>query len=90
MIIVSGILRIKNGERADFLASSKEAMKQARITVGCRDFVVAADPLEEDRVNVYEEWETQDALVAFRGSGPDDAMTEVIIEAKVQERKIED
>ena len=46
-------------------------MVQARRTKGCRDFVVAADPLEPGRVNVHEEWESEAELEAFRGSGPE-------------------
>jgi len=34
------------------------------------DFVVSADPLEPDRVNVYEQWESDAELEAFRGEGP--------------------
>ncbi len=88
MIIVAGRLRIIAGRRADFLASSKDAMLQARRTLGCRDFVVAADPLEEDRVNVYEEWESADALNAFRGDGPSDSLHELIVEAEVEEHEV--
>jgi len=41
----------------EFLASSKQAVALARSAPGCGDFVVAPDPIEPDRVNVYEEWE---------------------------------
>ncbi len=70
MIIVSGRLYVRPGDRPAFLTRSAEALAQARRWPGCRDFVVAADPVEPDRVNVYEEWETEDALLAFRGDGP--------------------
>jgi hypothetical protein len=46
----------------------------ARKAASCRDFIVAADPIEDDRVNVYEEWETVKAMLAFRGDGPDSGM----------------
>jgi hypothetical protein len=63
-------------------------MVKARRAVGCRDFVVAADPLEDDRVNVYEEWESEAALVAFRGAGPGDEMGSPILRADVQRHRI--
>ena len=50
---------------------------------GCRDFVVAADPIEPDRVNVYEEWESEEALLTFRGAGPDEGLTSSIVRADV-------
>ena len=55
MIIVSGRIYMRPGTRQDFLTSSLEAVAQARSSLGCRDFVVAADPIEPNRVNVYEE-----------------------------------
>jgi hypothetical protein len=58
VIIVSGRIYVRAGARQEFLTSSAEAVAQARSTPGCRDFVVAADPIEPDRVNVYEEWES--------------------------------
>jgi quinol monooxygenase YgiN len=83
MLIVSGRLYLKPGAMKEFLASSREAVASARSAVGCRDFVVAADPIEPDRVNVYEEWESEKALLDFRGSGPDSDMWSAIVRAEV-------
>jgi quinol monooxygenase YgiN len=83
MIIVSGRIYVRPGARPQFLASSVEAVAQARDFAGCRDFVVAADPIEPDRLNVYEEWETEEALLAFRGAGPDDDLSSSIVRADV-------
>ena len=71
MIIVSGRIKIKPGTRQGFLAASLDAIRAARKTAGCRDFIVAADPIEEDRVNIYEEWEWEHAMLAFRGEKSD-------------------
>jgi quinol monooxygenase YgiN len=83
MIIVSGRMYLRPGSRDAFLALSGEAVTQARRASGCRDFVVAADPLDPDRVNVYEEWESEEALLAFRGAGPDQEMGASILRAEV-------
>lgn len=85
MVIVSGRLYIQPGKRESFVTQSTEAMNQARQTEGCRDFVVAADPVEEDRVNVYEEWESVEALLAFRRGGPSDDLSSLITKAAVRE-----
>ena len=37
---------------------------------GCGAFVVAADPLDADVATMYEEWDTEGGLLAFRGGGP--------------------
>lgn len=85
MIIVSGKIYVRRGEREPFLARSAEAVAQARRTAGCRDFVVAADPIEADRVNVYEEWDSEQALLTFRSQGPDDDFSAMIVKAEVAE-----
>lgn len=88
MIIVSGRIYLRPGTRQDFVASSAQAVVQARQAPGCRDFVVAADPLEPDRVNVYEEWESEDALLAFRGDGPGEDLGANIVRADVSQHII--
>ena len=83
MIIVAGKIYVRPGARLDFLTSSLEAVVKARRAPGCRDFVAAADPIEPDRVNVYEEWESEAALLAFRGAEPDEDLTSSIVRAEV-------
>lgn len=61
-----------------------ESIAQARCAAGCLDFVVAADPLEPGRVNVYERWDSEAALTAFRGDGPGADLTSEILRADVQ------
>jgi quinol monooxygenase YgiN len=88
MIIVSGRIYLRPGARQKFLKASAAAMAQARGAAGCRDFVVAADPIETDRVNVYEEWESEEALLAFRGDGPDEGMISDIVRADVSRHAV--
>ena len=83
MIIVSGKIYVCPGARHEFLASSLEAVVQARRSPDRRDFVVEADPLEPDRVNVYEEWESEEALLTFRGDGPGEDLSSKIVRADV-------
>ena len=56
---------------------------QASKTPGCQDFVVAADLLEPERVNVYEAWDSEENLLAFRESGTDESLQSVIVSASV-------
>jgi quinol monooxygenase YgiN len=88
MIIVSGRLFVAPERREAFLAGSREAMVQARRTHGCRDFVVAADPLEPGRVNVHEEWDSEAELEAFRGSGPEADLVADIVHADVARHRV--
>jgi quinol monooxygenase YgiN len=87
-IIVAGQIVVKPGQRQRFLDKSQEAMRLARSTAGCEDFVVAADPLDEQRVNVFEIWSSHKALHAFRDEGPDDGLSALIVRARVHEYEV--
>ncbi len=89
MIIVSGRIYVRVGTRDKFLVLSAGAIVLARRTAGCHDFVVAADPLESDRVNVYEEWESKEALNKFRGEGPGEDLSAYIVKAQVGEHTVQ-
>jgi len=65
------------------LTLAGEAIAQARRAWGCRDFVVAADPIEAYRVNVYEAWESEEARIALRGDGPGDDVSSSLVKAEV-------
>lgn len=88
MIIVSGRIYVTPGQRDAFLASSRSAVIEARLAAGCRDFVVAADPIEPDRVNVYEEWDSDTQLEAFRDAGPGPELIGVIERAEVSRHRV--
>ena len=45
-------------------------VEKARQADGCLDFAITADLLDPGRVNLFERWEKQAAVEAFRGSGP--------------------
>ncbi|MEU4527794.1 antibiotic biosynthesis monooxygenase [Micromonospora ureilytica] len=84
MLIIAGSLRVEPGTRDAYLSGCGPVIAQARATAGCLDFLLAADPLEPDRIHVYERWESPEQLAAFRGSGLDDAQEAAILGADVQ------
>lgn len=84
MIIVSGRIFVRAGARDEFLRLSRDAVSLARAAPGCLDFVVAADPLDADRVNVFEQWESEAALLGFRGDGPSAEQRAMIERADVR------
>jgi quinol monooxygenase YgiN len=88
VLIVSGKLYIMTGRRQEFLTLSNEAMLQGRRAPGCRDFTVTADPIEIDRVNVYEEWDSEQSLSDFRGEGPTEDLSAMIVKAEVTQHVI--
>lgn len=76
MIIIAGHLRVEAADRSRYLAAVADVAVQARQTPGCHDFVQSADPVDAERINIYERWDSDEALQAFRTSGSDDEAVE--------------
>src|SRR3954454_15587661 len=77
MVIVAGHLLVDPAERGAYLQGGREGVEQARRVRGWLDFAdtasaITADLVDPSRINVYERWESQDAVEAFRGDGVSD------------------
>ena len=68
MVIVAGHITVEPQQRESYLAGCVSVVERARGAAGCLDFAITADPIDPGRVNVFERWESQDALETFRGS----------------------
>ena len=90
MVIVAGHLVVDPESRDDYVGGCVEVVRQARRTPGCLDFALSADVLEPGRVNIFERWESQAAVEAFRGSGPSGEQTQAIVSASVVEYDVTD
>ncbi|WBB58878.1 antibiotic biosynthesis monooxygenase [Streptomyces sp. WMMC500] len=88
MIIIAGTLRVEPADRDGYLAGCADVVAQARRAAGCLDFALSADLVEPDRINVYERWETDEDLLRFRGTGPDDDQSARILDAEVRKYRI--
>lgn len=88
VIIISGWIRVDPGARDAYLRGCVSVVEQARASAGCLDFALGADLVEADRINVYERWESEESLDAFRGSGPSDDQTAMIRDAEVARHQI--
>jgi quinol monooxygenase YgiN len=84
MVIVAGYLVIESPHRDSYL-SGCTAVQQARATPGCLDYAISADPLDPDRIRIFERWESRAAVEVFRGSGPSDDHQQSIVGASVSE-----
>jgi quinol monooxygenase YgiN len=90
MVIVAGYLLMEPSQRDSYLVGCKAVMQRARSTRGCLDFTISADLLDPSRIDVFERWESQAAVDAFRGSGPSDAQRGSIVSASVSEYDVGD
>jgi quinol monooxygenase YgiN len=64
MVILQGTGRVDTALRERFLAQRAESMRISRAEPGNLEYVIAADPIEDDRVILSERWETQEDLTA--------------------------
>lgn len=85
MVIVAGHLVVDPERRAAYLAGCTDVVEQARRAPGCLDFSISADPSDPGRIAIFERWESQAAVAAFRGSGPSDEQGAAILAASVAE-----
>ncbi len=88
MVIVTGWLRVEAHHRDDYLETCRPVVEQARLAPGCLDFAISADLVDGERINVVEQWETLDAVEAFRGDGTSDDQAAMIIDAHIEQHEV--
>jgi len=69
VLIIAGNLFVDPADRAAFLVANGDVVERAREATGCHEFVQAADPIDPSRINIFERWDSEDNLLAFRGEG---------------------
>lgn len=90
MVIVAGHLAVDPPERQSYLAACVGVVEEARRAPGCLDFAITADLVDPGRIDVFERWESQAAVEAFRGSGPSEEQGAVMLSASVAEYDVAD
>ena len=78
MLIVSGHFIVDPSERDEFITQRRDSMRATREEPGCLEYDMAADPVDETRVMLYERWADQASFdghmaviaAAERPSGP--------------------
>ena len=84
MIVVQGVFQVRAADREQYLADSAETQRISRAEPGCLEYVLAADPLDTERVVLSERWSSRadldahiKALVARRTAGAAEGATPV-------------
>ena len=90
MVIVAGHITLEPQQRGAYLVDCVPVVEQARRTVGCLDFAICADLMDPGRINIFERWESQAAVEAFRSSGPDAEQSQAMLTASVEEYDVND
>ena len=66
MIIIAGYTLTESGRRDATVRAFSEMLERARKHDGCLDLSISADPLDAERINVFELWRDQVSLDAWR------------------------
>jgi quinol monooxygenase YgiN len=61
MIIVGGWVRMSPDERDLYLEERLQKIRWVRTRPGCVEYSLSSDPLEDDKVRVFEVWESSEA-----------------------------
>ena len=81
MIIIAGYTRTDAAKRDDAVQAFRGMVERARVYDGCLDFAISADPVDPERVNLFECWRDQATLDAWRkvARGPRGKAREVAV-----------
>ena len=88
MIIVAGTLHLDAADRDRYLTAVADVARLARDAPGCLDFVQSADPIDPERINVFERWDTDDDVHRFRASGGPELVLPPLISADVHKYRV--
>ena len=84
MLIIAGHLVVEPADRDAYVAECASIVEAARAAAGCLDFSITADSVDPARIRIYERWESEDQLLAFRGAGPSSDQQDQILDADVK------
>ena len=88
MVIVSGWLRVAPHDRAEYLNACGPVIEAARATDACVGFYLVPDPLESGMINIFEQWESAEAVERFRREGPAVDLSAMVVDAHVEQHEI--
>jgi quinol monooxygenase YgiN len=66
MIIIAGYTSTESGKRDAAVRAFSEMLERARKQDGCLDLSISTDPLDAERINIFELWRDQEALDTWR------------------------
>jgi quinol monooxygenase YgiN len=84
MLIIAGHLVVDPNQRDAYVTECVPAVNAARVAPGCLDFSITADSVDPARIRIFERWDDEQQLLAFRGSGPSDDQQTAIVDADVK------
>jgi len=78
MLIIAGKLYMAPEDCDKWVASHYDVIQRARAAPGCVDLYLGADPVEAGRVNLFEQWESEEHLEAWRATANPPPKPEIV------------
>jgi quinol monooxygenase YgiN len=88
MLIIAGWLSVPPEDRDTYVANHEDLIRRSRRALGCLDLAISADPVDPGRVNMFERWESEEQLNAWRAAADPPAQFTEILDADVQKHEI--
>ena len=88
MLIIAGHLVVDPAARDAYVDDCRTVVSAALAAPGCRDFAISADGADPARIRIFERWEAEEPMLAFRGSGPTGDQQTAIVDADVRRYEI--
>lgn len=66
MVIVAGWFQVAPEDRDKFVGMHEDIVRRVRSAPGCLDLAISADSFDAWRVNMFERWESEAHLAAWR------------------------
>lgn len=87
-LIVAGRVHVDPRDRDRFIEGHRDLVERARRRPGCLDLSISPDPIEAGRVNIFEHWESRQALDAWRASAPPPSGSVDLVDVQVLKHEI--
>ena len=78
MLIVAGYLRVRPDERGPWVDAHHDIVQIPRRAPGCIALSFSADPIDQSRVNMFELWQSEQALEAWRAAAAPPPKPEIL------------
>lgn len=88
MIVVSGHLRLSEADLGSIRDAARDTVLATRAEPGCIAYFFSIDLAEPGVMNIYEEWESREALDAHGRSEHIDAWRKVLLGYEIVEREL--
>ncbi len=90
MLIIAGHLDLDPARRNAYVAAHADLVARARAAEGCLDLAISADPVVAMRVNLFERWESENQLNAWRKIADPPQLDVTYLGGDVQKYSIDD